>query len=379
MQKPHICFVSDSKPTYSLLSGEPSSLVGGAELQQSIIASALRDLGYSVTFVVPDCGQPDKVVTDEGITLINARFLLGGIRGLTYLDHVLRLFRAMKRADADIYYQRIGGLTTGVAALFCKLKRRPFVFSVASNMDLDGTLKIQFRPHYYITYRYGLKRATLVVVQTEDQLRLLKQTAGRDGILIRSTFSVLDRAERQGVRRHVLWVGNLRAVKRPDWLVELAIRLPQYSFVMVGGPKVGEEAMFDRIRAAAREMPNLRVTGAVPYDEISQYFAEARVLVNTSSNEGFPNTYLQAWCRGVPVVGTFDADGLISKYGLGRHCSTIEELVQAVDEFMKDEVLLASVGEKAIRYVEEHHSPEAVTAQYDKLFMSLYATGRNTP
>jgi len=375
VRKPHICFVSESRATYGLLMGESCDVVGGAELQQSLIASALQGLGYPVTFVVSDCGQPDKVATDQGITLIKARSCLEGVRGLNYISQILRLFRAMNKADADIYYQRIGGAGTGIVALFCKLKRKPFVFSVAHNTDLDPS-KPYSKWRYNKLYHYGLTHAAVVVVQTEDQMRLLKEKWGREGILIRSIFADVDEADRRRRRLHVLWVGNFKRMKRPEMFLNLAASLPRYKFVMVGGRAASEKRLFDEIGANAENIPNLHLTGAVPYKEVGRYFSEAKVFVNTSSGEGFPNTYLQAWCRGVPVVGTFDADSLITRYGLGRHCSTVEELVQAVDELMKDEALRASIGERAIRYVGEHHSPQAVAAQYDKLFMQLCHQGR---
>ena len=42
--------------------------------------------------------------------------------------------------------------------------------------------------------------------------------------------------------------------------------------------------------------------GAVPYRDAGALYSRARVLVNTSDVEGFPNTYLQAWASGTPVV-----------------------------------------------------------------------------
>jgi len=374
MQKPHICFVSESRATYGLLTGEPCSLVGGAELQQSLIASALRKLGYPVTFLVPDLGQETKVVTEEGITLLKTHPHPERVRMSNLVDNLLRLYKNMDRAGADIYYQRAAGMATGVAAFFCKRSRKPFVFSVAHNTDLDPA-KPYPKWHYNMLYRYGLTRATAVVAQTKDQMRLLKENWGREGILIRSIFAEVDEVDRLRQRQYVLWVGNFKRMKRPEMFLDLAASLPQYKFVMVGGREAAEGQLFDEVdevSARVRDISNLHLIGAVPYKEVGRYFSEAMVFVNTSFGEGFPNTYLQAWSRGVPVVGTFDADGLMTKHGLGRHCSSVAELKDAVEELMRDEALRTSIGKRAIQHVAEHHSSEAVAAQYDKLFTELY-------
>lgn len=377
MKKPHICFVSESNATYGLLAGgQTNTMVGGAEVQQSLLAPALRRLGYDVTFLVPDLGQPDKVVTGQGITVIKTReqYKGGGLK--RNLQDVKALFSAMDRSGADVYYQRTSAAITGIVALYCKLRKKRFVFSVAHNMDLDGTGREQMKRHYYMIYRYGLNHAAVVVVQTDDQMRLLKEMTGRDGVLIRSTFPEPDRPDTSVERRYVLWVGNFRDVKRPEMFIELASRLPQYEFVMVGGPLTSQESTFDEMKSRAERIGNLHLTGPIPYRDVGKHFGGAKVFVNTSSAEGFPNTYLQAWSRGLPVIATFDADGLIVKHGLGRYCENVDELVRAVDEFMRDDALRASVGESALRYARENHSLEAVAAQYDELFTRIYEAKR---
>jgi len=379
-RKPHICFVSESTATYSLLVGEASGVTGGAELQQTLIASALQNLGYRVTFLVPDFGQPNRVVTGQGIALIKTRPESAARPGPSrFLGDIVRLFRAMNQAGADIYYQRTSAAVTGITALFCKLKKKPFVFSVASNMDLDGSARLYRGRVSYALYRYGLKHATAVVVQTNDQLRLLKEATGRDGVLIRSMLATADEAREQVNPRYVLWVGGFWRLKRPEMFAELARRLPEYEFVMVGGPSVDGEQLFEEIVARARDLPNLRLTGPIPYKETARYLDETKVLVNTSHAEGFPNTYLQAWIRGMPVVATFDPDSLITKRQLGRYCSGIEELALATKELMGDESLRASIRERAIQYVRQHHSIESVAAMYDELLTGLYAKWRNMP
>lgn len=373
MKKPHICFVSESNATYGLLlGGEMNSIVGGAEVQQVLLAPALQKLGYDVSFLVPDLGQPDKVVTGQGITVIKTReqYKGGGLKRSR--QDMQALFLAMDRAGADIYYQMTSATITGITALYCKLKKKPFVFSVASNMDLDGTSRSLMKPLYHRIYWYGLTHASAVIVQSEDQMRLLKENAGKDGVLIYSTFGMPDESELKEERRYVLWVGSYRVVRRPEMLIELAARLPQYEFVMVGGPWKSEDHLFAEMQTKARDVRNLQMTGPVPYDEVGAYFGKAKVFVNTSSTEGFPNTYLQAWCRGVPVVATFDADDLIARYGLGKFCANLDELAAGVESFMEDDSLRTSIGDAAIKYVREHHGIDVVAAQFDEVFTRLW-------
>lgn len=373
MKKPHICFVSESRATYGLLtSGESNTTVGGAEVQQTLLAPALQKLGYKVTFLVPDLGQPDKVVTGQGITLIKTReqFKGGGIR--RNLQDMRLLFKALGRAGADIYYQRTSMTITGIVSFYCSQQKKKFVFSVASNMDLDGTTRKQMKPHYHRLYWYGLTHADAVIVQTDDQMHLLKQNVGKDGVVIRSTFPSPDLAGAPSDKEYVLWVGNYREVRRPGLMIDLVAGLPQYKFVMVGGPFAGEESLFTESLARGENLPNLKITGAVPYKEVGRYFSKAKLFVNTSSIEGFPNTYLQAWSRRLPVIATFDADNLIARYGLGRFCKDEGELKGSVSAFMENDDLRESVGTKALQYVQENHSLEAVAAQYDSLFMQLH-------
>ena len=358
--------------------GERCDKVGGAELQQTLLASFLVKLGYPVTFLVPDFGQPPTVTAPQGITLLKIRPQSGRMRGLRFLDEVLRFHQAMKRADADIYYQRAASHVTGITALYCRIHRKPFVFSLASNMDLDGTWRRGLKPHYYRLYRYGLTHATVIVPQTDDQVRMLKDIPGAHAVLIRDGVPNGDTPEKSAhpapppANRYILWVGNFWAVKRPAMFLELARSRPQYEFVMVGGPHAVEEHIFEETREQAKGVPNLRFVGPVPFLEVGAYFDGAAIFVNTTSVEGFPNTYMQSWSKGIPVVATFDADNLIKRYGLGRHCADVDELGAGLDEFMSDEGLRGSTGERAIEYAREHHSFEAVAAQHDWLFMQLY-------
>src|SRR5207237_10398780 len=94
-------------------------------------------------------------------------------------------------------------------------------------------------------------------------------------------------------------------------------RLPEATIHMVGGPLPGEEALYAEVRREASRRPNLVFHGRLSYHDTNALYARARLLVNTSEVEGFPNTYLQAWINGVPVISYLDPGVVIARNGLG--------------------------------------------------------------
>jgi glycosyltransferase involved in cell wall biosynthesis len=165
-----------------------------------------------------------------------------------------------------------------------------------------------------------------------------------------------------------LWVSNMRRVKRPDVLLDVADRLPRVSFHMVGGTVNGAEPFFATVQAQAAGRSNVTFHGAVPYREVSAFYSRARVFVNTSDVEGFPNTYLQAWASGTPVVAFFDPDGVIAREGLGAAVRTADEMTAAVQRLTIDESEWRAARERCLSFIERHYSEDAVLQQYLQSF-----------
>lgn len=349
---------------YAMLTGDTAyGAIGGESVQHVLLARAWRDLGLDVSIVVHDHGQ-GRVTEVEGLRAIAAFPKRGGARVLRFLHpRVTGLMRAMRDADADVYYQSPAAPWSGVAVWFAQRERRRSVLRLASDSDcMRGRQPMRYRRDRWL-FDYGVRHASLIAAQTKRQRELLRQNYGVDSEILNMAVDAAGAAP-AAKDIDVVWVGNLRQVKRPDVLLELARRLPQYRFALVGGAMPRAQAYYDRIAVEARSLPNVIMTGGVAYNEVGGWFDRAHLHVNTSDYEGFPNTYLQAWVRGVPVVSFFDPDALIERHALGRCCSGIDEMCAAVDALLRDARERAAVGERARGFVSSQYSAREVARRY---------------
>jgi glycosyltransferase involved in cell wall biosynthesis len=356
---------------YGLLSGEGDlKYIGGETVQHVLLARAWRDQGHEVSMIVFDDGQGARRVVD-GITLIAAHTRNGGLPGLKFFHpRSSKLFSALMAADADIYYQSPAGAYTGVVAWFCRMNGRKFIFRVASDSDCEkehGRLEL-WRDRKL--YDYGLKRADLVAVQTEVQAKMLRDNHDLDSKVV----NMLVEAPRRGgapVEKDidVLWLSNLRSLKRPEMVLELARQLPQVRFTLAGGPcpHPWGYTYYDDVKAAAARLPNVSMPGGVRYTESGEWFDRARVFLNTSSIEGFPNTFLQAWIRGVPVVSFFDPDGLIRRLQLGHVATSLDDMRESIRGLLEVDVYRENIGRRARDFVAREFTSAAASRYIELL------------
>jgi glycosyltransferase involved in cell wall biosynthesis len=169
----------------------------------------------------------------------------------------------------------------------------------------------------------------------------------------------------------VLWVNNLRPFKRPDLALELARKLPDLTFHMVGGPQPPYERLYLETTAAAKAIPNLTFHGRIPYHEINTFYERARVFVNTSDSEGFPNSYLQAWRRGAPLVTFFDPDGIVRRHALGHAAAGLTDMAAAVRVLARERESWQTTSEACRRFMADRYGDDNIVAEYRRVFVSV--------
>jgi glycosyltransferase involved in cell wall biosynthesis len=368
---PAICFVGPANlPVLAREYGHHR--VGGAELQQTLLAKALAAQGYDVSMVVADYGQADGATWD-GVRTYKAYRPDSGLPGLRFIHpRWTGLWSAMRRSGADIFYVSCAGALLGQVALFTRLHGGKVIFRIASNTDCDpAALLIRYWRDKRL-YRFGLRHADLVLAQTPEQQTALLKNFRRASRVVSSLTDVDGRRPPFAERAGVLWVGNMRPLKRPALLLEAARQLPELEFHIIGGPMPGAERFYASVREEALQVANVRFHGPVPYHDIGQFYERCRVFVGTSEIEGFPNTYLQAWSRGTPVAAFLDPEQLIAHNGMGRAVSSVSELCEAIVTLNSDARAWESASQRSREYVDKRFNLTRMIAPYTAAVAELH-------
>ena len=379
MATPRICFVGlHNLPVLSPQYGAHG--IGGEQVQQTLLARALKRRGFDVSMVVADYGQRDGEPVD-GIMLFKAHRLEGGIPVLRFIHpRFTGLWRALGRANADVYYVSIAGPHLGFVALFALLHGRRVVFRIASDADCDpARLLIRYARDRWL-YAFGLRHTAVLLAQTDQQVLAMQE---HYGLHSRVASMLVDPGgpwrpfEERDI--DVLWVGNFLPLKRPHWILDLARRRPDLRVHVVGGAQPGHEGLFQAVADEARSMPNVCFHGRLPYQETNHLFDRARVFVNTSEIEGFPNGYLQAWRRGTPVVTFFDPDHVVVRQGLGAAVSSMNAMAAEAGRLARSPQDWLAAGARCRRFMDERHGEDAVLAPYVQSLAPWHVPTPHTP
>jgi glycosyltransferase involved in cell wall biosynthesis len=257
----------------------------------------------------------------------------------------------LRRQMPDVVYTRRGTPLVGFAAEYCRRFNKRLVFHIAAVEDvappryraLQSIPKRVERP----LYEYGLRRADVIIAQAMYQADLLKQNYGLTCSAIIPNFHPTPAlVEKATDTRTILWVANLKPVKRPEIFVNLAREcecIDDVEFIMIGAL---QDARYSELLNNAAQLRNFRYLGQQPLEITNQYLGRAHLLVNTSRQEGFSNTFIQAWLRDVPVVSlSVDPDEVLQKHNLGVCChGSTEQLNSTVKSLLTQPGRLLSLA-----------------------------------
>ncbi|MBX3349694.1 MAG: glycosyltransferase family 4 protein [Nitrospira sp.] len=346
-----VAFLNDR--IYGYACGDAAT-VGGSERQQWLLAKGLAASGWSVTVGLRDGIPPGEVRTVEGVEYRGIR------RGQCLMDW----YGYLSAVRPDWVYWRGASHLFGPLVKMARWAGAQTIFAAAFDTDVTPRRALTARERWWPLYALGLAQADRLFVQHSGQLDELNARWKSKANIVRSITRTQASIQRHADRSpYVAWVGMLREPKRLDLLIEMARYTPTIRYVVCGGVTThrSQAGYGERMIEAMRLLPNVEYRGKVSPAEAEDVIAGAAALLCTSDREGFPNTFLQAWSFGTPVVSlTVDPDKLVAKLGLGVVAGTARAAVDALHGLLSSSEERERIGRQASAYIAEHHSEAVV-------------------
>jgi glycosyltransferase involved in cell wall biosynthesis len=364
-----VCIISHF--AYGAMTGGASGHIGGVERQTTLLARWLARRDHEVTLLTWDEGQAGELEID-GVLVMKMCARHAGLPGLRFLHpRWTSLRRAMKRANAEVYYQNCGDYVTGQVALWCRSNHRPFVYAVASEPDCDPRLPKLPSLRERVLYRYGLTHADRVIVQTNRQQEMLHESFGLSAHVIPMpcpgpSDTAAGTITPPTTPPRVVWIGRFSHVKRLELMLDVAAATPEVHFEIAGTPDSNDDysrGLLERVGT----LPNVSFKGVMGRHQMTAFYRGATALLCTSEYEGFPNTFLESWSTGVPVVSTVEPDSLLSAGGLGLVGRTAGELSAALRQLIANPKQWTEMSLRCERYYTGRHTVDSSMPKFEQM------------
>jgi glycosyltransferase involved in cell wall biosynthesis len=352
-QRPRLCIVN------------PFEHGGGAEFQIRLLIDALVDDGQFETHYLTHFVDTRETSRNYRVSRIGSG---GPIPRLGYITDARSLYRELSAIGPSVIYQRVACAYTGICAFYARRHSAPLVWHVAHDSDvtsqiIDGTRNLLRLRLEKWAVAYGARNSDRVVVQSRHQADLLQINYARTADAIIPNFHppASETIDKSGPLT-VVWIANLKTWKRPEIFLRLAQSMSggeDVRFVMVGAPppdsanRRWREPLMRSIDGTA----NLRYLGHKSHAEVNELLARAHILVNTSTQEGFPNTFIQSWLRDVAVVSLqVDPDRVLELKQVGIIAHSEAGLLAGVRSLLGNDELRAAYAKRGRDYAIACHS-----------------------
>lgn len=353
----------------------PKDTPGGAEFQSYLIAREMARRGHKAHYVAY-CSAPEGLEVDGDVTVhrLNTEYsspkvpseILEVVKDInpdyTYFRNFPDLY-ILKEVQDNVNTKTIFNISHDRQCLRLYNNWRQL-------LSLSNIYKWLTNPSTYLT-RSLLDVPDYRFVQTQYQERLLHKNFGLDSSYVGNGHPVPENLEPKEKPPIVLWLASLKSWKRPKMFLSLAeaCRDLDCRFWLVGRPV--NDDLAQEVIGKTEELPNAEYKGGCSFEESNEFIERASLFVNTSKQEGFPNTFIQSWLRRTPVVSLdVDPDGILDEYEIGTFANgDYYMLVNSVRRLMTDATRRERLGKNARKYGQSNHDISAIA---DRILNTIY-------
>jgi len=337
---------------------------GGTEYQQFLIGSHLKKLGYKMFYLFIDNGDPVEYENYFELLKIRKRVFLRKILGKYFFIDAFKVYRLLKKVRPDVILIRSGFAYVGIAAKYSIGHECKMIWQVAAEKDVNP-FEFEYRRSIIFDYidkkflAFGIKKADYIIGQAEYQYDLIYRNYGRRCDFIIPNFHPIPQEKiEKYMPVKIVWIANFKELKQPEVFIKLADDFRNFNnlkFIMIGRPDASRWGK--RIIAELNKRENIDYMGELSLNKVNDILRISHIFVNTSRYEGFPNTFIQAWMRIVPVVSlNVDPDDIIKKNSIGFHSKNFEQMEKDIALLISNKKLREEMGKRAQKYSFEKFS-----------------------
>lgn len=342
------CFLS----SYAHLALDPAAnrVSGGAELQVALLARELAKRGHEAVIIGGDIGQADGAVFDAVKTRNGRAFQTGGLSDA--VRAVPRVLGILREEKPD--YVLILGWT---AWLYLLHRLRVAAYKLVFICGLDTEVNGEFRrenPIRGALFETGVRKSDVRLAMSDYQAEQFARQGLSHGMY---RNLILPRAFPRTAEKAIdlLWVARCQPIKRPHLFLDLVERLPNAKCRMICPRE--DEALWQSVAARAQAIAHLEFIERVPYREIQAHYDAAKIFVNTSSYEGWANSFIQAGLGAAALLSLdVNSDRLFERFAPGFFAGgSFESFVTGAKRLLDSPEALRAAQCGCERFVAELH------------------------
>jgi glycosyltransferase involved in cell wall biosynthesis len=351
---------------------------GGFGVLTHDLARGLCARGVEVYIVMQRKEGQRPIDRLNGITIVSYPSSL--YVGLRYFRRFAAIYEMI---DADIYHSEEPSLGTALAQIAYPHRQHLVTFQDPRNYH-DWTVELKHQKltrltliKFWIKYRLDTGRAArrasgkfcqarYIIPKTRKMYRLAEDPA-----FLPNPVRVVESPLPKAAEPTICYVGRWDERKRPELFLDLAAKFPEIKFVAAGAC-LNNAARDQELRRRCRELPNVEAPGWVNEEQRAALLSRSWAMVNTSTRECLPVTYLEAGVHRCAILSHGNADEFASKFGFWARTGDLEDFAAGLRFLIRGDEW-RSRGEQAHQYVKSVHEYDLVIAQHIDIYEKALA------
>jgi len=362
--------------------------VGGSELQSLKMAKEFSKRNNEVYFwshnINPNI-YPDLNGSSSSIKLLKSR---------SSSNWFFSLINIVKNIKPDIIYTR-DTRRLFIYAFISHLLRVPLVYNINHDVRSMPYNLLQLNNIIYRDSRaYGFFPAwaifgylatkcysyiSKIISQTYEQQEYLAAQKIESETIYNGheVPSIINKPN--GSRCLIVWIGSLKKeIKRPHIFLYLASQFRHLDVAFKYCGSFTENNQYNKyLKLMTERLENVEYLGKLSIQEVQRLLKDSYIMINTSKVESFPNTFIEAWMHGIPVISlSVDPDNIISSNDMGFLGLNINKVVDNIKKLLNDEKLYMNHSKKSRTFAINNFTLELIIKKYDFIFKDIISEGK---